>query len=332
MPIPISTLPSSSLTPYQSSPQISSRLGEDQQQEGSYTSPDFESIPWSPSFIPQGRSRSIYRRPKNSESNSDLEVGYDSKGEESMTPQPNNETQDQHAGSKRNRFRRGKTLLILGKLVLIRLCCENKMDYKHGNMGKFWGNIRALLKQDHDIDFNSPRQTVERWCETKSHLLAEEEMESGTMHNKDTFWEGVEEFLERMSDVKAEKDDKKQSAKEKLEEAQAIGRVQQRLLAGMDDNDKQYKEFLVSSNSSAMPFKKRRKLDIPAENQMEVALVVVVGMKELMATLGSDLKSMVFSSTEDKDRLKKLEDDNQVLKQKTDAILDMLRIINEKLR
>ena len=83
------------------------------------------------------------------------------------------------------------------------------MDYKHGNMGKFWSNIRALLKQDHDIDFNSPRQTVERWCETKSHLLVEEEIESGTTHDKDKFREGIEEFLERMSDVKAEKDDKK---------------------------------------------------------------------------------------------------------------------------
>lgn len=205
------------------------------------------------------------------------------------------------------------------------------MDYKHGKMGKFWDNIRALLKQDHDIDFNSPRQSVERWCETESHLLAEEEMESGTTHDKDTFREDVEEFLERLSEVKAEKDDKKQSAKEKLEEAQAVGRVQQTLLAGMDDDDKQYEEFLASSNSSAMPFKKRRKLDVPAGNQMEVASIVVTGMKESMATLGSDLKSMVSASTEDKERLRKLEEDNQVLKQKTDAILDILRTMNEKL-
>ena len=157
MPIPVSTLLSSSLAPYQSSPQITSRLGEDQQQGGSYTSPDFEPIPWSPSPIPQGRSRSTYRRPKNSDSDSDLEVGYGSKGEEGVIPQPDNETQDQHVESKRNWFRREKTLLIPGKLALICLCCENKMDYKHGNMGKFWGNIQALLKQDHDIDFNSPR-------------------------------------------------------------------------------------------------------------------------------------------------------------------------------
>ncbi|MCJ1343652.1 hypothetical protein MMC31_001848 [Peltigera leucophlebia] len=205
------------------------------------------------------------------------------------------------------------------------------MDYKHGNLGKFWGNIRALLKQDHDIDFNSPRQNVKRWYETKSYLLTEEEMESGTMHNKDRFCEGVEEFLEQMSDEKAEKNDKKQLAKEKLEKTQAVGRVQQRLLAAMDNNDKQYEEFLASSNSSAMPFKKRRKLDIPAGNEMEVASVVVADMKELMATLKSNLKSIVFSNTENKDRLKKLEDDNQVLKQKTDAILDMLRTIREKL-
>lgn len=90
--IPVSTLPSSSLAPYQSSPQISSRLGEDQQQGGSYTSPDFEPIPWSPSPIPQSRSRSTYKRPKNSKSDSDLEVGYGSKGEEGVTPQPDNET------------------------------------------------------------------------------------------------------------------------------------------------------------------------------------------------------------------------------------------------
>lgn len=99
----------------------------------------------------------------------------------------------------------------------------------------------------------------------------------------------------------------------------------------MDDDDKQYEEFLASSNSSAMPFKKRRKLDVPAGNQMEVASIVVTGMKESMATLGSDLKSMVSASTEDKERLRKLEEDNQVLKQKTDAILDILRTMNEKL-
>lgn len=50
-------------------------------------------------------------------------------------------------------------------------------------------------------------------------------MESGTTNDKDTFWEGVEEFLERLSEVKAEKDDKKQVAKERLKEAQAVGRV-----------------------------------------------------------------------------------------------------------
>ena len=93
-PIPISILPSSSLALYQSSLQISSRLGEDQQQGGNYTSPDFEPIPWSPSPIPQGKSRSTYRRPKNSESDSDLELKYGSKGEEGVTPQSDNETQD----------------------------------------------------------------------------------------------------------------------------------------------------------------------------------------------------------------------------------------------
>ena len=139
-------------------------------------------------------------------------------------------------------------------------------------------------------------------------------MESGITYNKDTFWKGVEEFLEQISNVKAEKDDKKQSAKEKLEEAQAISRVQQILLAGMNNNNKKYKKFFASSNSSAMPFKKCRKLDIPAGNQMKVAWVVVTGMKELMATLGSNLKNMGSSSTEDKEWLKKLEDDNQVLK------------------
>lgn len=43
-------------------------------------------------------------------------------------------------------------------------------------MEKFWENIQALLKQEYDIDFHLPRQIVQRWCETKSHLLAEEEM------------------------------------------------------------------------------------------------------------------------------------------------------------
>lgn len=45
--------------------------------------------------------------------------------------------------------------------------------------------------------------------------------------------------MEQLSDVKAEKDNKKQLAKEKLEEAQAVGRVQQTLLGGIDDDDKQ---------------------------------------------------------------------------------------------
>ena len=58
------------------------------------------------------------------------------------------------------------------------------MDYKHGNMEKFWDNIQALLKEDHGIDFNSLRQTIERWCETKSHLLSEEEIQSGKTQNK----------------------------------------------------------------------------------------------------------------------------------------------------
>ena len=62
--------------------------------------------------------------------------------------------QDQYAGSKQKRFKREKTLLIPGKLALICLYCENKIDYKHGNIGKLWDNIRTLLKQDYDIDFN----------------------------------------------------------------------------------------------------------------------------------------------------------------------------------
>ena len=60
-------------------------------------------------------------------------------------------------------------------------------------------------------------------------------------------------------------------------------------------------------------------------------MVVVIDMKKLIATLKSDLKSIVSSNTEDKNRLKKLEDNNQVLKQKTDAILDILHTINENL-
>ena len=64
---------------------------------------------------------------------------------------------------------------------------------------------------------------------------------------------------------------------------------------------------------------------------MEVASVFVTGMKESMATLEIDLKSMVSASTEDKEWLRKLEEDNQVLKQKTDAILNILRTMNEKL-
>lgn len=99
----------------------------------------------------------------------------------------------------------------------------------------------------------------------------------------------------------------------------------------MDDDDKQYKEFLSSSNSSAMSFEKCQKLDTPVASQMEVGSVVITGMKESMATLGKDLKSIVSTSTEDKDRLEKLEEDNQVLKQRTNVILDILRTMNEKL-
>ena len=51
-------------------------------------------------------------------------------------------------------------------------------------------------------------------------------MKFGITHNKNTFWETIEEFLEQLSNIKTEKDNKKQSAKEKLEEAQVIGRIQ----------------------------------------------------------------------------------------------------------
>lgn len=80
-----------------------------------------------------------------------------------------------------------------------------------------------------------------------------------------------------------------------------------------------------------MPFKKSCKLDILTKNQMEVTSIIVTSMKELMAILGSDLKNMVFANTENKERLRKLKEDNQVLKQKTNAILDILYIMNEKL-
>lgn len=81
-----------------------------------------------------------------------------------------------------------------------------------------------------------------------------------------------------------------------------------------------------------MFFKKHRKLYTSVGNQMEVTSIVVTEMKESMATLEKDSKSMVSASTEDKNRLKKLEEDNKVLKQKTDAILDILCTINEKLK
>ena len=126
-----------------------------------------------------------------------------------MTPQPDNKMQDQYAGSKPKRFKKKKTLLILRKLALICWYCENKIDYKYGNMEKFWDNIWALFKQDYDIDFKSWRQTDERWCEIESLLLVEEKIESGTMYDKNTFWKGVEEFLEQLLNIKAEKDDKK---------------------------------------------------------------------------------------------------------------------------
>lgn len=80
-----------------------------------------------------------------------------------------------------------------------------------------------------------------------------------------------------------------------------------------------------------MPFKKSCKLDILAKNQMEVASIIVTSMKESMAIFGSDLKNMVFANTENKELLRKLKEDNQVLKQKTNAILDILYIMNEKL-
>lgn len=65
--------------------------------------------------------------------------------------------QDPYTRSKQKRFKRKKTLSIPKKLALICLYSENKLNYKYSNIGKFWNNISSLLKQNHNIDFNSLR-------------------------------------------------------------------------------------------------------------------------------------------------------------------------------
>lgn len=222
-------------------------------------------------------------------------------------------------------------MTIAGKLALIKLCCTNKEKYKHGTMLKFWTMIKALLKQENGIDFASPRQTVERWCEMESQALIDEEMESGTTHDKDDFRERVEEFLEHMSEIKSEREDKKKTMEEKVEEAETVARVQQTLLAGMDKDDEDYD----SAQSSSLHYKKRRKTE---GSQLDVATVVVEGMKESMATLGSSLKEAMAGTSMNNDRVKQLEKDNEVLKkdnevlkERTSSILDLLQEMRNKM-
>lgn len=57
----------------------------------------------------------------------------------------------------------------------------------------------------------------------------------------------------------------------------------------------------------------------------------MMGIKELITTLERDLKSIIFASIKDKKYLRKLEEDNQVLKHITNTISDILHTINEKL-
>ena len=212
-----------------------------------------------------------------------------------------------------------------GKLTLIKLCCTNKADYKQGKILKFWKMIKTLLEQEAGIDFKSPRQTVERWLETETQALIDKEMESGTTHDKDDFWERIEEFLEHVTEVKSERDDKKKSMKEKIEEAQSVASVQQTLLAGMDNDDDTYD----SAQLSTLHYKKQRKTD---SSQLDVATMVVQSMKESMATLGSSLKEAMTGTTVTNDRVKQLEKDNEVLKERTSSILELLQDMHSKMQ
>lgn len=188
--------------------------------------------------------------------------------------------------------------------------CTNKDKYKQGKMLKFWVMIKALLKQQNGIDFASPRQTVEKWCEIESQALMDKKIESGTTHDKNDFWEKIEEFFEHVLKVKSERKDKKKTTEEKLDKARAVARVQDKFIAEIDDDDNKYD----SAQLSALHYKKRRK----TENfQLDVATVVVQGIKESMATLETSLKETMMGTDTNKDnsRVMQLEKDNKVLQE-----------------
>ena len=214
---------------------------------------------------------------------------------------------------------------IQGKLTLIKICCTNKEKYEQGTILKFWDTIRALLLQENGIDFSSPRQTVERWLETETQVLMDEEMESGTTHDKDDFCERVEEFLEHATKIKAKRDEKKRSLKKKLDEAQSVASVQQTLLAGMDEDDEDYN----AAQSSTLRYKKRRKIE--DSSQVDVATIVVEGIKESMASLGKSLKEAMAGAGVNESRVARLEQDNNVLKERSSSILELLQEMRSRM-
>lgn len=63
-----------------------------------------------------------------------------------------------------------------------------------------------------------------------------------------------------------------------------------------------------------MPFKKCCKFDTLIDNWIKIVLVIITEIKYSINILRKDLKSIVFVSTKDKDWLKKLEENNKVLK------------------
>ena len=142
------------------------------------------------------------------------------------------------------------------------------------------------------------------------------------------FREGVEEFLQALNDVKAEQENKKKTIHEKLAEAHNVARVQQTLLAGMDDDDEVYDAAQSSSKSTSLSYIKRRKTE---HSQLDVAAVVVDGMEKSMNTLGSSLKEAMAGANVNDNRLKKLETDNEILKDRTNAILEMLVEMRNKM-
>lgn len=133
-----------------------------------------------------------------------------------------------------------------------------------------------------------------------------------------------------MLEVKSEGEDKKKTTEKKLDKAKTVARVQNKFIAGIDDDDDKYN----SAQLFALHYKKNIK-------QRTLSFTIVVqGMKESIATLETSLKEAMMETGTKNDNWitqleknnKVLQEDNKVLKETTSSILELLQKMRSKMQ